>query len=113
MTHLNKLAISILVLPQVVNAGGYTGKAEISRFSSMGSTGSFEVYGTWENPDDCSNNSKYIVGNHPDDTEQTRSAKFSMIMAAYLAGKSVEFYVSGCSSSGQPIVKNIYLPGRN
>ncbi|WP_179957851.1 hypothetical protein [Exilibacterium tricleocarpae] len=94
----------------VVVSGGYTGPFEVVRFSSLGGSGIFEIYGNWTNVDQCSNASKFIVGGHSSDNEMSQKAKYSTILGAYMAGKTVELYVDGCNVHGQPNVKGIYVP---
>lgn len=94
-------------------AAGYTGKANITKFSSQSGSGSFEIYGSWSNPDGCTASDKFVVGTHSTDTEQSQNSKYSTVLAAYMAQQTIELYVDGCNQSNQPIVKGIYVPGRN
>lgn len=105
------LLFAILSLNAV--AAGYTGKANVTRFSSQAGSGSFEIYGAWGNPDECATNDKYIVGAHSTDTEQSQNSKYSTVLAAYMAQETIELYVDGCNQYNQPIVKGIYVPARN
>lgn len=107
------IAIISFMLSSVTMASGYTGAAKIERISSMGSSGQFEIWGDWTNVDGCTNSSKWIVGEHSTDTEQTQNSKLSVALATHLSDKTIELYVDGCNSSNQPIVKGLYLPSRN
>lgn len=110
------LSFAFLLLFALQNVGiaaGYTGKSNIAGFSSLSGTGTFELYGSWGNVDNCTNAGKFIVGAHVIDTEMSQKAKYSAVLAAFMAGKTIELYVDGCTSGNQPIVKGIYLPERN
>ncbi|MCJ8270330.1 MAG: hypothetical protein MJK04_13125 [Psychrosphaera sp.] len=97
-------------------AGKYTGAAKITRFSNIDSTGSFVIIGGWDGTktDGCTNTTKWIVGLHSNfSTAESVSSAMSMIMAAYVANKTVEFYVDGCNTAGQPIISAIWFPSRS
>jgi len=93
-------------------AADYTGSATIQRISALEGGGGFILWGSWNNVDNCSNPAKWTVGFHSSDNAQSQNAKFSMALAAYLSGTTVELYVDGCNASGQPIVKGLYVPSR-
>ena len=97
-------------------AGQYTGAGNISNFRQIDDTGTFVMMGSWDTSkaDGCTNTSKWIVGAHPaySDRESTSSA-YSLVMAAYMANKTVELYIDGCDASGKPIVSTIWLPSRD
>jgi hypothetical protein len=49
----------------------------------------------------------------PDDSYSTPNTKwksqFSMLMAAYMQGKLVNFYISGCSPYGNPMINVVQI----
>ncbi len=107
------MGLIILLLSNVSFAAGYTDKGEIKGLSSLYSNNGkleFELYGSWPNLDTCTKADRWIVGRHNVDTDETTKSKYSMVMAAYMANKTIELYVDDCGSSNRPIVKLIFLP---
>ena len=97
-------------------AAKYTGAAKITGFSNINSNGNFYIMGEWDaaNTDGCTNTEKWLVGTHAAlNTAESVSSAMNFVMAAYMASKTIELYVDGCNSAGQPIVASIWLPSRN
>jgi hypothetical protein len=93
-------------------AAGYTGTSEITGFSSMDSNGTFEIYGTWKNIDNCRDTRRYNVGQHAMDNGISQESKYKIVMAAYLNNKTVELYLDGCNIANEPIVREVFLPAK-
>jgi len=107
--------IALLITSFVVNAGEYTGPAKITKFRNIDGTGLFVIMGEWDKSkaDGCSNASKWVVGEHSNySSPESISSAFSMVLAAYMADKTVDLYIDGCNSANQPKVSAIWLPGR-
>ena len=109
MKHLLHLLL-FLSIASTSHAAGYTGKANILGFSSMGSDGVFEIYGHWGNAANCRNISRFIVGQHAIDNGISQESKYKAVMSAYMNNRTIELYVEGCNIANEPIVRTIYIP---
>lgn len=111
------MVIAAVLASSNVLAGGYTGPAKINWMNALGNsailTHASEMAGAWGNPDSCTSASKFLLGAHSSEDAVSIQSKHAMILAAYMADKTVEFYVDGCTSWGQPIIKDVYIPARN
>ncbi|GJL66564.1 MAG: hypothetical protein NPIRA05_15350 [Nitrospirales bacterium] len=91
-------------------AAGYSGVGEITAMSSIymqNGKPEFEMFGTWPDKQGCTQD-RLIVGRDAGDNENTVNLMYSMLLAAYIADKTVELYID--CVSGVPIVKYVYLP---
>lgn len=107
------LTICLVVAANFSNAGAYTGKSEVSWISSIYGD-YFVVSGSWSNVLSCSTMQEgiwkiYSENNSMEDLQ----SMYSMALAAYMAGKTIELYAHRCGTDGRPNARSIYLPSRS
>ncbi len=110
-----KYMFSFIVLVYAVNsnAGGSTGYSEIQEMYTNNNWTMVIVPGIRDhntidgNPDKCESKSYYAI--MPED--KNYEALHSVLMAAQMSGKSVRFYVGGCSGQNGmfPHIVSIWL----
>jgi hypothetical protein len=94
-------AALLVMLPLLAKADGYSGPFKIVEHNlQQNASGDWNM---WIKPDvvltstSCTNNSYYVVPMANDPYSNQRYATF---LTAFVAGKTVEIYMSGCYSSG-------------
>ncbi len=106
--------MTIFFVSVSVIGGEYTGPGNITKFRALDSNNQFVMFGTWDTAkaDNCSDPTRWIVGAHASATEEQAKSMYSLVLAAYMSGKTIDLYIDGCNSSGRPIVNSIWLPER-
>ncbi len=72
------------------NAAGGLGAREINSVAHQ--TGGFFLYSNWDNPNGCSKSDAIVLL----DTDSNYDKAYSLVLAAFMAGKRVEGYSNGC-----------------
>jgi hypothetical protein len=115
---MKKVIIYLLLnFPVFSYAGAYTGEAAISWMSSIVENAQgkhFVLSGNWANQLNCSKMQEgiWLIYAKNNSLEELHSM-YSMAMAAYMSGKTIELYANDCGSSGRPHAESLYLPSRN
>lgn len=105
--------IVLFLISSFAFSEGYSTIATITKFRALNADGNFVMLGNWVQPEgeNCAS-SKWIVGAHPNASLEETKSMYSLIMAAYMSGQTVQLYVNGCDSAGRPIVTSIWMPSR-
>lgn len=117
---MRKFIFGILIsLSAYADAGAYTGKANVLWIGSLYGD-YFVIAGDWANVMGCSNYSTdtrqriWKIYSETGSVEDLKSM-YSMALAAYMSGKTIELYSHGCDgggTNGRPMARSIYLPSR-
>ena len=86
------ITLIALVSAFPVFAGGQlTATSEIKKVGF--NTGGFFIYADWSNPNGCTRSHAVVLKN----TDSNFDKAYSLILSAYMAGKSITGYSDGCS----------------
>lgn len=99
--------IICLVLSSATLAGGSTAYGKITHMYVNTNWTMVMVTGISENPDECAHTDYYSIN----PVDKNYNALHSTLMAAHMSGKSVRFYVSGCSgqSGDYPHIISVWV----
>jgi len=88
--------VLMLLLCEHANAGGGSGFRNISSIKIEGSS-FIMIHATsaWSNPDGCSKSDQAMVLM----SDNARQEKLSLAISAYMSGKKIGFWLSGCSQT--------------
>lgn len=89
-------------------ASGYTNNGTIKYMQQAYGGWLFSLTGSNSNPDQCQHNKILLTGTSPQFDQI-----YSMLLAAYLAKKPVNIYVSGCHSAGYKQFNFIFTDWNN
>lgn len=85
------LNIMLLTFSAICHARGPVSTSKVDRVAFQ--TGGFFMYATdWQNPNACSRKSAVVLLA----TDQNYDKAYSLLLAAYMAGKGVSGYSDGC-----------------
>ena len=93
----------VLMFSSLSHAGGYTGNGQVQLMQSAYGGWLMRLSGANDNPDNCDKPNILLPPTHPQYEEI-----YSMILAAYSAGKEINVHVSGCATSGHKNFNFIY-----
>jgi hypothetical protein len=87
------VTISLALVVPTCYSKGHVGTEKIDKVAFH--TGGFFMYANdWENPNSCSINTAVVLL----DTDVNYEKAYSLLLAAYMAGKRVSGYSDGCAS---------------
>lgn len=105
-------SFATMIVPSVAVAGQSSGPGKINALymNTAGSVIRIEFNQTIVNPDQCGGENYYIL----EITNANQDRYISVLMSAFYAGKTVGFWVSGCTSTPywgatRPVVADIYV----
>ncbi len=89
----NFVLLCIYLFSNSVYAGGGIDSLKINSVAFQ--SGGFFMYADdWENPNACSRNSAVVLL----ETDRNYDKAYSLLLAAYMAGKAIRGYSDGCAS---------------
>ncbi len=100
-----------VLMPFGLIAGDYSDIGKVTHFRQVAND-VFVMRGTWNSTQSggCTNRTKFNVGAHSVWTPDGVKSAFSLILAAYLADKTVQLYIDGCTDNNQHMVSAIWMP---
>ena len=113
MSKLKKiyLFLILMILSFSLYAGGWSGFTKVSSIyphSTNNIDGTmYFTFGTMINPGGCANSSLIALKK----SNNLSSEMYSLILLAFTSGKQVNYYASGCGTSGYPEMLHVRVVG--
>ena len=104
--------LGLLLFSAASLAGEYTGKSKVKWLGTINGN-TFAIGGDWSNPLGCTKADGLWKIYSENNSEQELQVMFSMALAAYTSGNTIELYAHKCDPDGRTVARSMYIPSRS